>query len=262
MKDNLLHIPSQEIFVGISFDNIDVILSKSSSGKIKREHIEACGPAHAVKIPEFYISKKLVTVADFEDFVESTSYITEAEKEGWGWIWEGGWKKKSGVSWKNPFGDKNDLRYFNGKDHYPVIQISWNDANEYVKWRSAVSGVKTDLPSEYQWEAFATAIAMKSMEEVASDLLAKVESSEDFICLLGEKLRNNTYQSGLFWEWTGDWYKAYSPGVYNRDFGEVYKVLRGGSFLSESIQRTREFRFRRCPTARSPYYSFRIVQYF
>jgi hypothetical protein len=39
----------------------------------------------------------------------------------------------------------------------------------------------------------------------------------------------------------------------------VYKILRGGSLMSLPAQRSREYRFRRCPTARSPFYCFRVA---
>ncbi len=64
---------------------------------------------------------------------------------------------------------------------------------------------------------------------------------------------------GLLWEWTDDWYEPYPGGIDMKDYGTVYKVLRGGSILSLPVQRTREFRLRKCPTARSPYYGFRIA---
>ncbi|HPP94206.1 MAG TPA: SUMF1/EgtB/PvdO family nonheme iron enzyme [Spirochaetota bacterium] len=263
MEDiDFLHVNSDEFVVGISLENVENILAAAKSSRIKREYLEACTPQHRVKLLSFFISKKLVTVKQFEVFIEDTCYVTEAEKEGWGWIWEGGWKKKAGVSWKKPFGDSRDFFYYECKDKFPVIQISWNDASEYAKWLSAKSGIKTELPSEYQWEAFAFSIGLTSMMERTAEPILEVKDSNDFIELLEQRLQNNPYQSGICWEWVYDWYKAYEPSVTNRDFGDVYKVLRGGSILSEGIQRGREFRFRRCPTARSPYYSFRIVQYF
>ena len=57
-----------------------------------------------------------------------------------------------------------------------------------------------------------------------------------------------------------NWFDKYPGGDDNDEFGEVYKILRGGSILSHPVQRTKEFRFRRCPTARSPYYGFRIAR--
>jgi formylglycine-generating enzyme required for sulfatase activity len=35
-------------------------------------------------------------------------------------------------------------------------------------------------------------------------------------------------------EWTASWYKPYGPTDYrNDDFGEKFKVVRGGSYLSQ-----------------------------
>lgn len=256
---DFIYIDSAECQIGIDVDDASLIISGLTPGKIKKEHIEASSPLRDVKVSPFYISKKLVTVSEFSEFVSATSYISESEREGWGWVWEASWKKRNGVSWKSPFGDDTDRIYGDNAVIFPVMQVSWNDAVAYTEWRSCSEGEKIRIPTETEWEIFAGKAGLRSISQPADNIHAGIRDSADFIHLLQAKLDDSVYNLGLLWEWTLDWYDSYSPEIKAKDFGSVYKVLRGGSLLSEEIQKTREFRFRRCPTARSPYYGFRIV---
>lgn len=256
---DFIYIDADNFRVGIDGTEASLIAAGLTPGKIKKEHIEASSPSRIVAAPPFYISKKLVTVAQFSEFVKAASYISESEREGWGWVWEASWKKRDGVSWKSPFGDDSDRIYRDNADIFPVMQVSWNDAVAYTEWRSHVEGKTIRIPAEIEWEIFAAKAGVRSIAETADGMDQGIKNSADFIHLLQKKMEDSLYNIGLLWEWTLDWYNSYSPEIEAKDFGNVYKVLRGGSLLSEEIQKSREFRFRRCPTARSPYYGFRIV---
>lgn len=135
-------------------------------------------PPHKVKLDAFWMDATEVTNAQFAKFVESTGYITNAEKKPdweelkkqlpsgtpkpdesqldasslvfsppdhavllnnasqW-WIW------KKGADWKHPQGPGSDIK---GKEDYPVVHVSWDDAIAYCKW----SGKR--LPTEAEWE--------------------------------------------------------------------------------------------------------------
>jgi len=256
---DFIYINESSYRVGINESDIKNLTSALPEGKIKKEYLEASTPAREHPVSSFYISKKLVTVSEYRMFVEATSYVTEAEKEGWAWIWERGWRKKEGISWQRPFGNDSDYDYSGEPDFFPVMQVSWNDAMAYTEWRSSVERKMVRLPAEIEWEIFALKSGIKSMTEPLKDFNGSINNSKEFIDLLRVNIKKSENSLGLLWEWTLDWYNAYSGDKVVKGFGEVYKVLRGGSLLSEEIQKRREFRFRRCPTARSPYYSFRIV---
>jgi formylglycine-generating enzyme required for sulfatase activity len=245
--------------LGVDSGEVDNIVSMTHGRKIKKDFIAASSPLKKIHYNQFYIKKKLITAAEFRKFIQSTSYVTEAEKEGWGWVWNNKWQKEQNVSWKKPFIGEN-IDYCSIYDeNFPVMQVTWNDSVEYTKWVSIVTGEAVRLPYEHEWEIFGNYAGLPSIKNLYSENNSKIKSDLDFIETLKKSINNSEYQLGLLWEWTMDWYDGYDITVSNKDFGSIYKTLRGGSLLSENIQKSKEFRFRRCPTARSPYYGFRVV---
>lgn len=70
-----------------------------------------------------------VTTKEFGLFVESTEYITDAEKYGWSLVQKTvtEFEVVHGVDWRRPSGS-------DAADGMPVTQVSYNDAVAYCKW--------------------------------------------------------------------------------------------------------------------------------
>jgi formylglycine-generating enzyme required for sulfatase activity len=120
----------------------------------EKDHQPDESPQHAVTIPNpFAISRCEVTVGQFRQFVQETNHRTTAEENGKGCtVWNA--EKKQGeqlpeYNWKNPGFAQND--------NHPVVCVSWDDAQAYVKWLSHRTGAVYRLPSEVEWEYVARA---------------------------------------------------------------------------------------------------------
>jgi len=105
-------------------------------------------PQHHVELTRgFWLATKEVTNREFESFVNTTGYRTDAEKEGWAntYHWDQGkWKKTEGACWRKPGWDI--------EPDFPVVCVSWNDAMAYCRWLSMKTGEHYCLLTEAQWE--------------------------------------------------------------------------------------------------------------
>jgi hypothetical protein len=94
-------------------------------------------------LPEYWIGKTPVTVAQFAAFVDATGYKTTAEKLGSAWNYTGwDWKEIKGANWRRPRGPGSGA----GREKHPVTCVSWEDANAFCAW----AGVR--LPRDAEWE--------------------------------------------------------------------------------------------------------------
>ena len=203
-------------------------------------------PEHEVIIQSFLIDKNLVTVEDFRNFVNSSNYITEAEKFGNAIVFDdsiNSWQLVDGANWKYPLGDLKKMAFPN----HPVTQVSWNDALEYCK-----SCDKT-LPSEVQWEFAASERGQKKDQIyywgnnflVNNNYMCNTWSS-GYPNTIGYKdgykytspISNYKANSlGIFdmagnvWEWCYNWHLPYEGNSQIFPDELKGKAQRGGSFL-------------------------------
>jgi formylglycine-generating enzyme required for sulfatase activity len=259
-RNSYFEIPQGLYPVGMTDDEIRSILAdRSFTGPaINSTYLYNSYPRHDVELQSCHVSKKLTVYDDFKAFIAETGYRTEAERDGWGWVWGNQWEKKRDVSWNAPFMNDDDILYREYGALVPVLQVSCNDAEEYCRYKSNITGEKVRLPSEWEWEAMVQLyeIKLRDMQGLQSD--SRVENKSFMHVLIDIAHENRSFHpTGLVWEWTINWFRQYPGGPANTEFGETYKVLRGGSLMSMPVQKNPAYRFRRCPTARSPYYGFR-----
>lgn len=178
-------------------------------------------PRHQVKVDGFWMDATPVTNRQFKEFVEATGYVTTAEKaptleeimaqvppgtpppspellvaaslvfkpskgpvslhsnRAW-------WEWKTGANWKHPLGPDSTIE---GKEDYPVVQVTWFDAIAYAKW----AGKR--LPTEAEWE------------------FAAYGGNNDFVYVWGnDEFSEENPQANI---WQGDFpYKSTKPNGY------------------------------------------------
>lgn len=251
-------------------------------------------PKHKVTVNGYWIDATEVTNAQFEEFVTATGYVTTAEKKpDWEILktqvepgtpkpdesllvpaslvfsaplqevsledYSSWWSWKEGASWKHPHGPGSGIK---GKEKYPVVHISWYDAQAYAKWANK------RLPTEAEWEFAARGGLKNNVYPWGNEAVNKskanywqgafpnknAEEDHFYYAAPVKSFPANSYglydMSGNVWEWCSDYYdhKYYTQlqnenpkGVVNPlgpeksfDPQEPYaqkRVMRGGSFL-------------------------------
>ena len=200
-------------------------------------------PVHRVSVERFAIGKYEVTKRQFAQFVTATGFKTQAEtdsKKGC-WTWTGSeWESRAGTSWRNP-NIKQD-------DDHPVVCVSWNDAQAYVKWLKEKTGKKYRLPSEAEWEYAARAGSTTRYpwgDEIGHNKANCRECGSQWDGKGTAPVGSFTANAfGLFdtvgnvWEWVEDcWHGSYEGAPEDGSAwiggGECNsRVLRGGSWVS------------------------------
>jgi sulfatase modifying factor 1 len=210
------------------------------------------GPVRDVRVEAFAIDAHCVSNDRFAAFVDATGHVTDAERHGWSFIFDGllpanrrgynrvaeatWWAAVPGATWRCPEGPGSDLE---GRGDHPVVHVSWYDAVAYCHW----AGVR--LPTEHEWEYAARGGLHQARYAWGDELLPDgrhacniwqgtfptTNTEEDGF--LGtapvDAFAPNDY--GLFnvagnvWEWSADWWSL----------GDVVdqgaRVIRGGSYL-------------------------------
>jgi sulfatase modifying factor 1 len=277
----MIYVPGGEFSMG-SLDPTEMVCGGD-------QPMDDARPLHRVYLDGYFMDATEVTNEEFDRFATATGYLTVAERKPtreefpdaieenlvagsvvfapppgpvpldnhYQW-----WAYIAGANWRHPTGPTSDLK---GREKFPVVHISYEDAAAYAKW----AGKR--LPTEAEFEFAARGgLAGKPYpwgEELkpggkwpANIYQGKFpqkggDAGEDGfkgIAPVGQ-FQANGY--GLFdvggnvWEWTGDWYRAdyYSTlaqqgGIARNPRGpassldpseprEPKRVQRGGSFL-------------------------------
>lgn len=199
---------------------------------------------YLVSLPDYFIGKFEVTLKQFDAFVKETGYLTDAEKEGWSYVFITGktWESQNGVNWR--CGTGGNIRPNNEYNH-PVIHISWNDAIEFCKWLSRKTGKNFQIPTEALWEFAARGGAFTGSASTTkysgSDNLNNVgwysANSNGSTHPVGSSPQANSLgiydMSGNVWEWCSNWYMGYPQSNGIKNYTGTCRVIRGGSWIDD-----------------------------
>ena len=98
-------------------------------------------PRQAV-VGAFAIMEREVTTRQFAAFVEASGHVTDAERAGSGYVWDGRWRRAPGADWRRPEGPGGAA----AAPEHPVVQVSARDGAAFC----AHHGLR--LPSDEEWE--------------------------------------------------------------------------------------------------------------
>lgn len=249
-KDKMVYIPGGVFLMG----------TNSKEGFLT----DGEGPVRKVKVNPFLIDSYAVTNAEFNEFINATGYITEAEQFGWSYVYYGflspklarqvkpvantpWWCAVKGAFWYQPEGPNSAI---DQRMDHPVVHVTWNDALAYSKW----AGKR--LPTEAEWEIAARGGLEQKRYPWGDELTPNGEhycniwqgkfpvenTKEDGYAgtAPAKSFHPNGYGlynvSGNVWEWCSDWF---SRSIHNRggrtnpqgpSKGET-KIMRGGSYM-------------------------------
>ena len=188
------------------FGNIEMIFVEGGTFSMGSRASDAYGvetPAHDVTLSSFYIGKYEVT--------------------------QGQWRAVMGSNPKKYTGD-----------NMPVKQVSWDDAQAFIKKLNALTGKNYRLPTEAEWEyAGCGGNKSKGYRYSGSNVLKDVAwygANTTAIQNVGKKRPNELGiydMSGNVWEWCQDWFSQYSSSAQTNPKGPStgkVRVLRGGSY--------------------------------
>jgi serine/threonine protein kinase len=171
-------------------------------------------PAHAVSVSPFQMDRTEVSNSEYADFVRETNHAAPTH-----WIGN-----------KPPFGQEN----------WPVVNVTFADANAFAAWRSKRDSVTYRLPTEEEWE-----YAARNGER--ADLYPWGPEWKDGVAVLKDatpsavgsradgKNRWGVYDLiGNVWEWTGSRASVYPGNTAKVPRSmEDWITIRGGCYVSD-----------------------------
>lgn len=221
-------------------------------------------PQRSVHVDSFYMDVQEVTNWQFEKFVNATGYVTEAEKFGDSFVFEGllskavkseitqavaaapWWLPVKSANWRHPLGPDSNIT--ERLDH-PVLHVSWGDAVAYCSW------LNKRLPTEAEWEYACRGGLKDRLYPWGNKLTPKGQHYANL--WQGEFPTNNTGEDGFVttspvmsfpangfglydivgnaWEWTADWWTVHhTTDRKHNPTGPPSgseKVKKGGSYM-------------------------------
>jgi len=172
--------------------------------------------------------------------------------------------------WEEVMGN-NPSFFRNCGDNCPVENVSWDDAQEFIRKLNQVKGTdKYRLPTVAEWEyacraGSTTRYYFGDDEAELGEYAWYHNNSDGKTHPVGQKKPNawGLYDMhGNVWEWCQDWYGEYSGSVTDPKgpISGEYRVLRGGSWIHGERGMRSAYRLRLRPDGRFSFIGFRLAR--
>lgn len=196
VPDGMVLVPAGSFIMGT--DERD----SPSDGHTVRSNDDA-QPQHQRDLPAFFMDKTEVTNAQYKKFCDATN-------------------DPAPPHWKNGEFPPNEA-------DFAVTHVNWYEATAYANW------IGKRLPSEAEWEKAARGTDgrrfpwgddWEAQRATIGEKVQKVGANP-----AGASPFGALDMAGNVFEWTADWYQAYSGSTHQlKEFGKQLKVCRGGAF--------------------------------
>lgn len=180
------------------------------------------GPRHKHYLHPFRLANRLVTNAEYKEFINDGGYENASLWHADGWTWVQEQHTKAPMYWQKNDGAWSEFTLQGEKpleDNVPVSHINFYEASAFARYH------KKRLPTEFEWEHAAASLGTSNGPFLEGSKLKKQVTTTDFADLCG-----------VLWQWTQSSYLPYPGhvwqegplGEYNAKFMINQTTLRGG----------------------------------
>jgi len=204
-----------------------------------------------VFLDDYYISIYEISNTEFKKFIDDNGYnnIQYWEKGGYGQYGD------TPLYW---YDNEYKGGSFEENREYPVIGVSWYEANAYCKWLSEKAFHTHKLPSEKEWEKAARGVDGRNFPWGNSSVDFTIANYNNNIGSIAEitSYRRSLSPYGIYnmagnvWEWCSD----------NWEVSDRYRIRRGGGWYSSYTHLTAYYRSYYLPYLRTVDTGFRVVR--
>jgi formylglycine-generating enzyme required for sulfatase activity len=218
---------------------------KVEGGEVVTGGGESNRPVKRTMVEDFSIAETEVTNAQYAEFIRETGHRPPA-----------GWNK--------------DV-FPKGTDDYPVVNVSWQDAEAFCRWLGQKLGMNVRLPSEAEWE-----LAARGREQFKypwgnewnKEAAVSEETGGAISAVKSRPLNRSPFgaydMAGNVWEWTRDEVTS-EESLTDEELkkllerGQTLRVVKGGTAKDPARQISALARYEMPETTQHPHIGFRYV---
>jgi formylglycine-generating enzyme len=224
-------------------------------------------------VGSFSIARTETTVGQFERFVVAKPLVTQAEHQGGGEVYEAGWVRKPGWSWRTPFGPQAPA-----STDEPAVHVTYDEARAFCHWaggrlptdaewtRAAYTEQRENPPAPFQngrtypFPTGATPVGAQCLEDCGTAAAQRAVrhgarllrgTGHALVTATADGVNGLKDMGGNVWEWVDE-----PPGGH----GATQRVTRGGSWWYGAAQMRADHLQSKPGNTAAVYIGFRCVK--